>query len=80
MAFKLLDMNAKLTFQNNTTHYSFLVEVGGELYDVAVWLNSKGKFIGHEVFLNEALIDDEAIEQEILTYLDENWSKLTNPN
>jgi len=74
-------MNAKLQFKNVTTNYVFDIEHEGKKYHTTVWLNDKGKFIDDTIYFNNRELEYEGnegeIREDILTYLDENWDKLT---
>jgi hypothetical protein len=74
-------MNAKLTSRENTSRYSFEIELDGLTYLVTVYTNEKGKFIDDSIIQGVIELEFEGIEGEIreklLTYLDKNWDDLT---
>ena len=67
----------KVTLQAKATNYHFNVNRDNTDYRVVVWMNEKGKFDEVEIYRGDDIIDDDVIQDEIETYLDANWDKLT---
>ena len=74
-------MNVSLIESQQTSVYTFNIELDGKMYKANIYVNDKGKFIDDSICLNDIELEREGTEGEIreliLTYIDENWNAIT---